>query len=568
VTAAPTPIESVKAVLAADNRVADLEAGADGSLRFLARSSSRSWLLRMTLDAGGGLPCIQLLDDPLIGSLAHVNYEGTVCVTDNEGLSIDSTRPAAVAARYLDEALERLEQSLQRYSAGDYTALLDEFEGYWFSLPKHRSVDVHFALDDRVREITACVDRNRQCVAFTETRQHREIPYAGLQRLRAFNRERALYIPLAQPVMPPGRNSPLGMPRIHDWVFDSLSAAGRLELDKLLRSWPRKVSAAYLLLSQPRPAGGRSAFGVELMGRQARHPLLAPTANWSVRALVVHRHSAADLRPRGGASETLAQAHIAVIGCGSVGARVAEQLALIGVGRLSLVDFDVLQPENLYRHVLGGEACGLAKVSGMKRLLEQRLPQVEVLAESQNLAAWATPERMAQVDAIVLAIGKPHIERDFIRRTRGSTALKGPIVTTWLEAMGVGGHAQRTLPGAVGCLECLYTGPDGRSLLIPRVAFVEPKEGLSRNLTGCAGAFTPYSALDATQTALLAARLVTATLTGERLSTYDCWRGTDRELLAAGFASTPWFNALDDAKLQLAVREYSRVHCPVCGGSK
>jgi molybdopterin-synthase adenylyltransferase len=45
--------------------------------------------------------------------------------------------------------------------------------------------------------------------------------------------------------------------------------------------------------------------------------------------------------------EALAGAHAVVVGVGAIGRQVALQLAAVGVGRLTLVDFDVVSAENL-----------------------------------------------------------------------------------------------------------------------------------------------------------------------------------------------------------------------------
>ncbi len=61
--------------------------------------------------------------------------------------------------------------------------------------------------------------------------------------------------------------------------------------------------------------------------------------------------------------------HVAVIGVGSVGSAVADMLARAGVGRLTLVDPDVLSEDNLKRHVLTRESVGRNKAEAMAERL-------------------------------------------------------------------------------------------------------------------------------------------------------------------------------------------------------
>jgi tRNA A37 threonylcarbamoyladenosine dehydratase len=60
------------------------------------------------------------------------------------------------------------------------------------------------------------------------------------------------------------------------------------------------------------------------------------------------------------------RAHVAVVGIGGVGSWAAEGLGPFGVGRLTLIDLDMIAESNVNRqvHALDGE-FGKAKVSAM-----------------------------------------------------------------------------------------------------------------------------------------------------------------------------------------------------------
>jgi len=58
--------------------------------------------------------------------------------------------------------------------------------------------------------------------------------------------------------------------------------------------------------------------------------------------------------PRG--QQCLAAAHVAIVGCGAMGAASASLLARAGVGALTLIDRDFVEPSNLQRQVLFDEA--------------------------------------------------------------------------------------------------------------------------------------------------------------------------------------------------------------------
>jgi adenylyltransferase/sulfurtransferase len=57
--------------------------------------------------------------------------------------------------------------------------------------------------------------------------------------------------------------------------------------------------------------------------------------------------------------QRLAAAHVAIVGCGAMGAASASLLARAGVGTLTLIDRDFVEPSNLQRQVLFDEADAL-----------------------------------------------------------------------------------------------------------------------------------------------------------------------------------------------------------------
>ena len=60
---------------------------------------------------------------------------------------------------------------------------------------------------------------------------------------------------------------------------------------------------------------------------------------------------------------SFSDANVLIAGCGSGGGTVALQLAMSGINNFTLIDNDVLEPENVIRHV-----CGLRYVGQKKGL--------------------------------------------------------------------------------------------------------------------------------------------------------------------------------------------------------
>ena len=71
------------------------------------------------------------------------------------------------------------------------------------------------------------------------------------------------------------------------------------------------------------------------------------------------------------AIETLKKKHVLICGCGGVGSFVAEGLCRSGLGEITLLDFDVVDPSNLNRQLMTTkENIGIRKTQALKERLE------------------------------------------------------------------------------------------------------------------------------------------------------------------------------------------------------
>jgi molybdopterin-synthase adenylyltransferase len=110
------------------------------------------------------------------------------------------------------------------------------------------------------------------------------------------------------------------------------------------RLWPRVAPKTYKQTS---------CSGVRVVGRQLRvtfHPVLLPAPVY--RDELRRTISMWGERPQ----SELARLHVGVVGVGSVGRLVVEALARIGVRRVTIIDFDRVEPHNLDR-LLGAHAA-------------------------------------------------------------------------------------------------------------------------------------------------------------------------------------------------------------------
>jgi molybdopterin-synthase adenylyltransferase len=102
------------------------------------------------------------------------------------------------------------------------------------------------------------------------------------------------------------------------------------------------------------------------------------------------RYSRQVLFPGIGAAgqQKLARSHVAIVGCGAMGAASASLLARAGIGTLTLIDRDFVEPSNLQRQVLFDEADALEslpKAAAARRQIARFNSSVKVYAHIADL---------------------------------------------------------------------------------------------------------------------------------------------------------------------------------------
>lgn len=77
--------------------------------------------------------------------------------------------------------------------------------------------------------------------------------------------------------------------------------------------------------------------------------------------------------------DALAEAHVLVVGLGGVGGIATEMLARAGVGRLTIVDADIVQPSNINRQIVAlHSSLGRSKASVLAERLRDINPEIEL----------------------------------------------------------------------------------------------------------------------------------------------------------------------------------------------
>ncbi len=148
--------------------------------------------------------------------------------------------------------------------------------------------------------------------------------------------------------------------------------------------------------------------------------------------------------------EMLATKKVGVVGCGSLGSKIAAMLVRAGVRNLVLVDGDVFKLGNLVRHELDATTIGEHKAKALRERLRALAPKVQVTARSGLLGGQESSgytavvmDDLATCDLIVDATADAQCFN-----FSASAALTARRIFIWAEvyAGGIGGFVARLRP--------------------------------------------------------------------------------------------------------------------------
>ncbi|MCD0155936.1 ThiF family adenylyltransferase [Deinococcus sp. 6GRE01] len=551
------------------------------------------------------LPVVRLDHARTFPHTPHVELDGTVCFMVPRGLVIDRHHPLAILHDVYARAVATLHDGWTTDPADEF---MDEFGAYWQQTFPRFHVQSFLHVDDRLRAVSLTLapqrirrNRSQQGHSVEQDWHHRQAqaqearralisgpaprrparalgwvaddaaePEAFTHQTQASGRRHALYIPLRPDarLQPPRPGERWSAAEIRTLIREHLTDENLRHLDELVK--PRG-DTLLLIMALPRPRGGVTLIGLRYLHLKGRHPLAPPGPDdgpWEEpEPVTVQRLDRPLVTARGGGRTTLSAKRVLLVGCGAVGGHLATMLATAGVGHLTLLDHDLVAPENVFRHVLGRAALGRRKVEALAADLRNRVPYLTVRAVPLTLdgAVKSGEIDLGAYDLVISATGEPAVDLDLNARLRQTNAPRA--IFTWLEPFGIGGHALLST-GDEGCFECLYS-PDiagDTNTFHNRAALYAKTQPRDFNLDeiGCGSFYTPFSDLDARRTAELAVRLAVDTLEG-RLndSIIRSWKGDPGAFLNAGYVLAERFS--QDADQLLSGGPYAAQWCRTCG---
>lgn len=479
----------------------------------------------------------------------HVEQHDRLC-TWGDAATFDPDAPDQIARGYIVASLRLLEEN---EVGGDVADYIIDFEAYW-----RRHATSEFKLLSMVaakapsRLLAGWYGENQIVLGETTDDCARWLRHRHNDNLKpSIGRAALIWVePLPYPADYP--DTPLALrsllsARVGPAVplFDKVLASteGRRAILLAGPATSSRSAVGGIIIQDPPP---RQSFGPATSTnrgfRRGKTPPTILAARLTMERVNPDDVEASWTRLEPGVFEKLRTRKVAVIGCGAVGATVARMLAQTGVGRLVLIDPDVLKWENIGRHELGGDYVGKYKATAMASRLSASIPHL--IECTTHTCDWIDLAREREsvfddCDLILSAMGDwlGETALDDFTRSRG---LAASVVYGWLERRAMAAHAL-ALNKDTACFKCGFDSV-GEPLL-PATSWLKEDDN-----ERCAAPTSPFGATELSfANGLISGLVIDLLLERAVAPAHRVWLGRTAELeRQGGYWSQTWKDGVGD----------------------
>ena len=166
----------------------------------------------------------------------------------------------------------------------------------------------------------------------------------------------------------------------------------------------------------------------------------------------------------------LKKAKVCVVGIGGLGNPIATRLVAMGVGKIRIVDRDVIELSNLHRQTMFDESdIGQVKVEAAAKKLKKMNPDVEIEALPVSVNDYTALDIVEGCDVVIDGLDSVNARYSL---NKACIMKNIPFVTG--AAVGVSGQAFTILPKETACYHCVFPALDEDSMPTCSIEGVHP----------------------------------------------------------------------------------------------
>ena len=177
---------------------------------------------------------------------------------------------------------------------------------------------------------------------------------------------------------------------------------------------------------------------------------------------------------------------VCVVGVGGLGNPITTRLAAMGIGKLRIVDRDVIELSNLHRQTMFDEDdVGQVKVEVAARKLKKSNPQVEIEALPISINDYTALDVVEGCDVVIDALDSVNA-----RYSINKACIEKNIPCVLGAAVGVTGQVFTVIPNESACYYCMFPALDEDSM--PTCSL----EGVHPSILSVVGGIEVHEAVD------------------------------------------------------------------------
>ena len=446
-------------------------------------------------------PVIKLVD-PEAGSRGQVPHvlrsDGTFCYLDGKAIVLDRYKPGETIIQCLEQADKVLRDALRGRLVHD---LADEFGDYWADGKVLVDLPLDFEGDAKIQILRLDKKPDSESILVS----------SGASRFASLHKNNTGKDPepgvLCPVIRVPSLSfdpklpwPPKNLAKLNEWLRRTAPAALGATETAFTRSKSGHIQ--WICLSAP---NGRFFVSAEIAKAYRTSELLE---NRRANIAKTLRHIEGAVKISGyvgvpvdegyvfsrnlGRMKNLAGKRILLIGCGTVGGFLAQQLAQSGAGAsdgtLTLVDQDTLQGANLGRHLLGAPYLNRNKAEACAEFLREQLPHLDIGSISDSITNRL--DVLGRHDLVIDATGEEALSIALNEHAVTRRPDFPPILFVWIEGNGAAAVGFMSGDSDLACFKCLKIDLNGPKRFRLVRSEVELESG--RNLACGDAHFIPF----------------------------------------------------------------------------
>ncbi|MDX6745925.1 ThiF family adenylyltransferase [Polaribacter sp. PL03] len=486
------------------------------------------------------------------GFIPHIDPDGYVCYAHDEGLVLDFNNPKGIIKSSIERATLTLMDGIQGKNNDNF---FNEFDNYLLANKYTKENILSFIeISKGVKKIGTykLKDKMLLCESKNKLKQY------NLKGLLNYNNEKLEELPpflfahIDSPIKPHDFDKKWYKNEFIDIIESRLSKVEKIELKRLM--FNLKTTHIILHFQAPNLSNCLIGFNIKTKGlKKSLDPI-------EIDIYPISRIDLNYVNLRGGGFENINNKKVLLIGCGSVGGFIAHKLVKSGVANITLVDHDKFDLDNINRHILGLNSIDKIKVEALKEFIEDSVITLKISTINSKIEEAINTKKikLKDYDLIISATGNPTVNlwlNDLIIKTCNK-----PLIITWVEPYGIGGHSILLNNQKKGCYRCLMDQKTNHN----RAAFYSVGQSFIKSLTSCSSVFTPYGVLDAEESAINCVKLALSILLGnEKDNPIMSWKGDNKSFTDNNYILSQRYN-LSHEDLYKEKYTYKNKRCLTC----